>query len=244
MEIKSYTIRVFRYDSETQEDPFFQNFQVSMPSNLTVLQALMKIQDEQDGSLAFRFSCRGAVCGSCAMSVNDRLTLACRTQLSLYPSREITVEPLPNLEIIKDLVVDMTRFWRSYNMVEPWLHTTKVIPEREHLVYENDRKKIDRFVNCILCACCYGACPVNGRDPGYLGPAALAKLYRFIADVRDTRTNDNLSGYDSEKGIWGCDTVFRCIEHCPKEVRPYDGIGGLRRLLVKKELFRLSGKKP
>jgi succinate dehydrogenase/fumarate reductase iron-sulfur protein len=232
MDEQVFTLRVFRFDPQTAAAPRLEDFTVSMPANLTVLQALMKIQDEQDGALAFRFACRGAICGSCGMAVNGRLTLACRTQLSLFPERTIVVEPLPNLTVVKDLLVDMDPFWRSYEAVRPWLHAAERLPEKEQLVAEDARRKIDRFVGCVLCACCYGACPVPGRDPEYLGPAALAKLFRFVADPRDTRGEDALRAVDSEHGVWGCDTVFRCIDHCPKEVRPYDGIGGLRRRLV------------
>lgn len=243
MEDELFSIKVFRYDPHEDKEPRLEDFYVSISSNLTVLQALMKIQDEQDGSLAFRFSCRGAVCGSCAMAVNDQLCLACRTQLGLFPSRKITVMPLPNLDIIKDLTVDMDPFWHAYENVEPWLHTGDDLPEKEQLVSEDERRKIDRFVNCILCACCYGACPVIGRDPEYAGPAALAKLFRFTADVRDKRPDEDILKVDSEKGVWGCDTIFRCIDHCPKEVRPYDGIGGLRRRIAGMRLMHGRGKK-
>lgn len=232
MDDATFRLTVFRFDPHSDSSARYHDFEVTLPGNLTVLQALMKIQDEQDGTLAFRFSCRGAICGSCGMSVNGRLTLACRTQLSSFPRREIVVEPLPNLDIVKDLVVDMDPFWRAYEKVEPWLHAAEPLPEKEQPVREEDRGRIDQFFNCILCACCYGACPVPGRDQGYLGPAALAKLYRFLADTRDARGEEALRAVDSEKGVWGCDTVFRCIEHCPKDVRPYDGIGALRRRLV------------
>jgi succinate dehydrogenase / fumarate reductase iron-sulfur subunit len=166
------------------------------------------------------------------MSVDGRLTLACRTPLSAFPTRRLVVEPLPNLDVVRDLLVDMEPFWRSYEAVRPWLHAAAALPEREQPVDEERMRRIDQFVNCVLCACCWGACPVAGRNNGYLGPAALAKLFRFVDDPRDTRSPASLAVADAESGVWGCDGVYACIKHCPKEVRPYDGINGLRRRLL------------
>lgn len=200
---------------------------------MTVLEALLKIQEDQDPTLVFRYSCRGAVCGSCGMVINGRPDLACRVQLSTLRSHEVLLEPLPNMEVIKDLIVDMEPFWEAYRAVEPWLIADESHGEKEHIVSEKNRARIDSYVNCILCACCYGACPVLGRDDRYLGPAALAKLYRFLEDSRDRRDwRKALERVDAEHGLWGCDTVFRCVMACPKHVRPTDGIEGLRRRLV------------
>jgi succinate dehydrogenase / fumarate reductase iron-sulfur subunit len=174
------------------------------------------------------------------MTVNGSLTLTCKSLLSALPSGIITVEPLPNLEIQKDLVVDMEPFWEAYEKIQPWLQADGVSPEKEYKVSEEERSRIDQFVNCILCASCYGACPVIGRDPEYLGPAALAKLYRFVGDVRDHRAYSLLQRVDRQQGVWGCDTVYRCIDACPKEVRPTDGIAVLRRILVTR---RFGGRK-
>jgi succinate dehydrogenase/fumarate reductase iron-sulfur protein len=232
MASREYVFRVFRFDPEKDQEPHFSSYALKLEESQSVLGALMEIQDRLDPSLSFRYSCRGAVCGSCGMAVNGSLVLACRTLLfSLLPGT-ITVEPLPNLEIQRDLVVDMEPFWKAYQSIQPWLHTQGALPEQEYTVSERERSRIDQFVNCILCACCYGACPVIGRDPDYLGPAALAKLYRFVGDVRDRRENALLEKVDNPQGVWGCDTVFRCIDACPKEVRPTDGISALRRGLV------------
>lgn len=232
MAAKDYSFLVFRYDPEVDGEPHFDSFALRLEESQSILGALMEIQDSLDPSLAFRYSCRGAVCGSCGMSVNGSLILACKTLLSTLPAEGITVEPLPNLEIQKDLVVDMEPFWKAYEEIQPWLQTHGIPPEKEYKVSEEDRSRIDQFINCILCACCYGACPVIGRDPAYLGPAALAKLYRFLGDVRDRREHSLLQKLDRQQGVWGCDTVYRCIDACPKEVRPTDGIAALRRTLV------------
>lgn len=238
MAFREYVFRVFRFDPEKDQKPHFSTYALKLEESQSVLGALMEIQDRLDPSLSFRYSCRGAVCGSCGMVVNGSLVLACRTLLFSLQTGVITVEPLPNLEIQRDLVVDMEPFWKAYQSIQPWLHTQGTLPEREYKVSEKDRSRIDQFVNCILCACCYGACPVLGRDPDYLGPAALAKLYRFVGDVRDQRDKAILEEVDNPQGVWGCDTVFRCIDACPKEVRPTDGISALRRGLVTRALGR------
>jgi len=232
MAIKGYTFLVFRFDPERDKGPRFSSFSLELEESQSVLGALMEIQDHLDPSLSFRYSCRGAVCGSCALAVNGSLALACKTLLSSLPAGTITVEPLPNLEIQKDLVVNMEPFWMAYQQIQPWLHSEGIIPEKEYRVSERERSRIDQFINCVLCACCYGACPTIGRDPDYLGPAALAKLYRFWGDPRDRRGYALLKKVDDPRGVWGCDTVFRCIDACPKDVRPSDGIAALRRSLI------------
>jgi len=200
---------------------------------MTVLEALFKIQEDLDPTLAFRYSCRGAVCGSCGMVINGHPNLACRVQLSQLPSTDVLLEPLPNLPLVKDLLVDMEPFWEAYRFIEPWLMPGPREAQGEHRVTEKNHGQVARFVNCILCACCYGSCPAVGRDETYLGPAALAKLFRFIRDSRDRRDwNQALGRVNGPHGVWGCDTVFRCVEACPKEVRPTDGITGLRRRLL------------
>jgi len=240
----AYTFKILRSDRKRPDErPRFQTYRVKVIPGLTVLAVLNRIRDEIDGTLSFRSSCRSAVCGSCAMVINGKIDLACRTQVASFGTNTIILEPLPNMEIIKDLVVDMTPFWRMYEKVRPWLVRQAEDPGKEIEQSEEERSRIDQFVNCILCACCYGACPVITRDPEYLGPAALAKLERFILDSRDERPEDFLDTVNDERGVWGCDTVLRCIEACPKDVRPTDSIVGLRKALVKKKARQLLGMK-
>jgi succinate dehydrogenase / fumarate reductase, iron-sulfur subunit len=188
-----------------------------------------------------RCSCRSAVCGSCAMVMNGTIGLACRTQVATLGPGTIILEPLPNFEVLKDLVVDMTPFWTMYKKVQPWLMRKGPVPQGEIHQTEEDRNRIDQFVNCILCAACYGACPVLARDPEYFGPAALAKLERFVLDSRDERPLSALEAVNSEKGVWGCDTLFKCIDACPKEVRPTDAIVGLRKTLLRYKFKKFLG---
>ncbi|MHB8110763.1 MAG: succinate dehydrogenase/fumarate reductase iron-sulfur subunit [Syntrophorhabdaceae bacterium] len=238
----AYTFKILRTDAKTADKPRFQTYRVRVIPGLTILGVLNRIRDEIDGTLSFRSSCRSAVCGSCAMVINGRIDLACRTQAASFDSNTIILEPLPNMEIIKDLVVNMTPFWTMYEKIKPWLIRNNY-PEKEIGQTEEQRGRIDQFVNCILCACCYGSCPVISRDPEYLGPAAMAKLERFVLDSRDERPEHDLALIDTEHGVWGCDTVLRCIEACPKDVRPTDAIIGLRKKLLMNKAKKMFGMK-
>lgn len=239
----AYTFKILRYDAATPDKkPEFKSYRIKVIPGLTVLAVLIRIRDEIDGTLSFRSSCRSAVCGSCAMVINGKIDLACRTQVAPFESNTIILEPLPNMEIIKDLVVDLTPFWNMYEKVKPSFVRNHPYPEREIAQSEEERSRIDQFVNCILCASCFGACPVVSRDPEYLGPAALAKLERFSLDSRDERGTPFLESVNNEQGLWGCDTVFRCIDACPKDVRPTDAIVALRKTLLKEKMKGLFKK--
>ena len=235
-----YRFEILRYDAGKEEEPRFQIYDLEGEKNMSVLEGLLKIQDEQDPSLAFRYACRGAVCGSCAMSINGKLDLACRVLLGNLDSTRVVIEPLPNFEIIRDLVVDMDPFWEKYERVRPWLQST-LSGEKESRMSEAEREKIDQYVNCILCGLCYAACPMLRSNGEFTGPAALAKLYRFLTDSRDDRDDGTLQREDAREGVWGCHTITRCIQACPKQVRPTDGIEGLRRKLVVGKLKSLAG---
>jgi succinate dehydrogenase / fumarate reductase iron-sulfur subunit len=238
----AYTFKILRYDARKPgEKPFFATYRIHVVPGLTVLSVLLRIRDELDGTLGFRSSCRSAVCGSCAMVINGKIDLACRTQVAAFNTDTIVLEPLPNMEVIRDLVVDLTPFWQMVEKIQPYLIRKNETPDKEIPQSEAQRLKIDQYVNCILCACCYGACPVLARESGYLGPAAAAKLERFVLDSRDERPAAALEAVDDEKGVWACDTLFRCIDACPKDVRPTDAIVGLRKAIVKHRLKKLVG---
>ena len=238
----SKTFKILRYDPVTEAAPHFETFIHEPHPADSVLETLKDIRDSQDPSLAFRYSCREAVCGSCAIVINGAISLACRTQVDQLNTDLIVIEPLPNLEIQKDLVVDLEPFWAAYRLVEPYLQPEGDVPPKGHLVEEEEFEPVFQYITCILCAGCYAACPVASRDGRYVGPAALAKLYRFIKDPRDKRKWESLAKVDTPTGAWGCDTVFRCNDVCPKSVRPADGIEGLRRRLVAGRLKRIVGK--
>jgi succinate dehydrogenase / fumarate reductase iron-sulfur subunit len=227
-----YTFRILRFDPGVDQSPCFEDFVYETEEKKSLLEALMDIRNDQDCSLSFRYSCREAVCGSCGMVINGQFDLACRTMVDSLNTSLIVIEPLPNLEIQKDLIVNMEPFWKALLAVEPYLFAGGNGPEGGHRIEDRRIEKIDQFVNCIMCGCCYAACPVVARDERYLGPAALAKLYRFVQDPRDERRIKRWSRVNTETGAWGCDTVFKCNEVCPRKVRPADGIEGLRRKLI------------
>lgn len=229
-----FTFRVLRFDPDRDDTPYYQDYTLDVPPGLTVLEALLRIQAEQDGSLAFRYSCRGAVCGSCAMAINGQVGLACRTQVHRLGSDTIAVEPLPNLPWVKDLVVDMDGFFDKVAYVQPWLQPAGPDPEREHLVAPEQWDEAEPYTNCILCASCVGVCPAAERDNAYLGPAILAQHYRFLADTRDAAGERRLNLVDSKTGVWGCDMVWNCVEVCPKGVPPTKGIGKTRAAIRRK----------
>jgi succinate dehydrogenase / fumarate reductase iron-sulfur subunit len=173
------------------------------------------------------------------MVINGQFDLACRTMLEALGTTIVVIEPLPNLEIQKDLIVDMEPFWKALYSVEPYLQPDGGRPAGGYRIEDSRMEKIDQYVNCVLCGLCYSTCPVVSRDQGYIGAAALAKLYRFIKDPRDRRGAKRWFRVNTESGAWGCDTVFRCNEGCPRYVRPADGILGVRRALTAARLSRL-----
>lgn len=249
--------KIKRFDGEKT---WFDNFEIKHKPHMSVLEALFQIQDEQDTSLAFRYSCRGAVCGSCAMFINKKQRLACRTQVSeiagekvlailpygpvakpvIKTGDDIIVEPLPNLPVIKDLIVDMDPFFRHYEAVKPGFEPEHQ-ESKEASMSQDDVKKVDRYAACILCALCYGACPVSARDRDYLGPAALANAWRFYGDTRYHAKEEMLKRVNSKTGVWACDEVYRCVEVCPKQVPPTNAITGFMRKIILHEMKHIFG---
>ena len=240
---KSYRIEILRYGGATGDAPRFQAYELPVVGKMSVLEAILRIQDEYDHSLAFRYACRGAICGSCAMSINGTLNLACRVQLHTLAAERIVLEPLPGFEIIKDLVVNMDAFWAKYERVRPWLHA-ETSAAKETRMTERERERIDQYVHCILCGICYGACPARRNNDAFTGPAALAKLYRFLADSRERRDGQTLRQESTPAGLWGCRTIMKCVEACPKDVRPADGIRGARRAALGNLFRREPGRTP
>ena len=215
---------------------------------MTVLDALIRIKQECDGSLALRYSCRSAICGSCAMTINGSEKLACRTSLRKELERHghITVAPLRNLPVIKDLVVDMASFWEKIRDVQPWLSPGR--PWREGLPVQMEARDHanPQFHNvdaCIMCGACVAACTVYEVSKGFAGPAALAKADRFLSDPRESRssTRARLSALQDENGIWDCTRCNFCVEVCPKDVKPMEAIVRLRRASLERGLTTTGG---
>lgn len=226
------TFVIQRYNPD-EDRSYEQEFTVEYSPGETVLDCINQIKWSQDGTLSYRMSCRHAICGSCAMKVNGTSMLACKTQVTQAASRgdPIRVGPMGNQRVIKDLVVDVTKFMRQFERAETWLqeHPNQDPPARE---YRQAKEEFDHWQHtstCIHCGACYSDCTVAGIDEHFLGPAALAKAYRFVFDSRDSKKHERLEQLSTMKGgIWDCTRCFMCIEACPKDVLPMDAIMELR----------------
>ena len=229
------TVRIRRFDPETEpQESYWQQYLLSIEDNATVLDALIKIREEVDGTLSLRCSCRSSICGSCAMRVNGHAVLACKTKASesVDSSGAITVEPAGVMPVIKDLVVDFDLFWDKIRTVEPYLQHQGPEPEGEYIASNASMLHLSGVTACIMCGACVSDCTVLEVDPSFLGPAALAKAYRFTADPRDGDANgvsrERLEQLSAPTGIWDCTRCNECVEVCPKGVAPMDRIMVLR----------------
>jgi succinate dehydrogenase / fumarate reductase, iron-sulfur subunit len=236
----SYTLKVRRYQPESGEGPFWEEFDVDLDPSLSVLDGILQAKDRDDGSLAVRCSCRAAICGSCGMKVNGSSSLACKTQIGEAHEQAnrrngggepIVVEPMGNMPVIKDLITDMeSTHWTKIRRVTPWLLPHGEPPEREYVVEPESMIDITQSMACIQCGACVSSCLSMEADPEFIGPAALAKAYRFVGDPRDAEAKERLHdlAYDPH-GIYDCTHCFSCIDACPKGVAPMDQIMRLRR---------------
>jgi succinate dehydrogenase / fumarate reductase iron-sulfur subunit len=231
----SVTLTVLRYDPAKTTEPHYEAYDVKATKDTTVLDALFQILETQDHSLAFRYSCRSAVCGSCAMFINGRYKLACSTLFS-ETGRDVIIQPLPHMPIIKDLVVDLTTFFEKYIIIKPYVVPIKPPPEKEWIQSPQQRSKINDSTDCIMCAACYSSCPSVWTGKNYLGPAAILWAYRFAADSRDGILRDRVQVVGSEDGLWRCHTIFNCTEACPKSLNPARFIESLKRTATKETL--------
>ena len=233
MEVK---LRVRRFDPSQGGEAYYQRYVIEMPESATILDSLLAVRERVDGSLAFRCACRSAICGSCAMRVNGASRLACKTKvIDVAPNGgEITIEPLANLPVIKDLVAEMAPFYEKMRAVLPWLvvDPERPEPEREYLMEPERALRLGHLVSCIQCAACYSACPIVAIDDGYLGPAALTKACRYCQDTRDDARTQRLARVADEEGLWRCHTVFSCMEQCPKGINPTEAIQQLKKMVI------------
>jgi len=231
----SATLAILRYDPGKSTEPHYETYGVKATKDTTVLDALFQILETQDHSLAFRYSCRSAVCGSCAMFINGRYKLACSTLISEI-GPDVIIQPLPHMPIIRDLVVDLTTFFEKYKVIKPYVVPIKPPPEKEWIQSPKQRSKINDSTDCILCAACYSSCPSVWTGKKYLGPAAILQAYRFAADSRDGILRDRVEVLGSEDGLWRCHTIFNCTEACPKSLNPARFIESLKRTATKETL--------
>jgi succinate dehydrogenase / fumarate reductase iron-sulfur subunit len=232
---ESYTLKVRRYDPESGQPAYWQDFGVELDPERSVLDGILQVKDREDASLAIRCSCRAAICGSCGVRINGKSSLACNTRISdaaeRAPDGAIVVEPMGNMPVIKDLIVDMDAVhWKKVQRVVPWLLPDGPPPEREYLVPAEAMMDVTQAMACIHCGVCVSACLSMEVDPDFIGPAALAKAYRFVGDPRDGEEEARLRDLaEDPHGIYDCTHCFACVEVCPKDVAPMNQIMRLRR---------------
>jgi succinate dehydrogenase / fumarate reductase iron-sulfur subunit len=232
------TIKVQRFDSAVDKQPYWQSYVVKTRPAMTVLDALFEILNHQDGTLSFRYCCRAGVCGSCAMVIGGKIRLACETQVSQFAGKkELMLSPLPHQKVVKDLAVDYEHFFDRIKKVKPYLMGKEPYPEREYIQMPKEREPINEPIDCILCGSCTSSCTVAWTSSEYLGPAALMKAYRFYADTRDIAKDERLDIIESENGVYRCHTIFNCVEVCPKKLNPTETIQKLKIKAAKRRLF-------
>ena len=234
----NYTLQIRRYDPESGQAAYWQDFTVDLAPERSVLDGILQAKGDQDGSIAIRCSCQAAICGSCGVRINGKSRLACNTKIGEAAERAeqmgrdaIVVEPMGNMPVLKDLIVDMDAVhWKKVQRVVPWLLPEGEPPEREYIVPAESMIDVTQAMACIHCGVCVSACLSMEVDPEFIGPAALAKAYRFVGDPRDAQEEERLRDLaEDEHGIYDCTHCFSCVEVCPKDVAPMDQIMRLRR---------------
>ena len=228
-------VSLYRYNPETDEAPYMQDFSVDTGDrDLMVLDVLELIKADHDGSVTYRRSCREGVCGSDGLNMNGKNGLACITPLSeSVKGDKLVIRPLPGLPVIRDLVVDMSLFYAQYEKVQPYLQNPTPAPAIERLQSPEERAQLDGLYECILCACCSTSCPSFWWNPDrFVGPAGLLQAYRFLADSRDTATEDRLAKLDDPFSVFRCHGIQNCVNVCPKGLNPTKAIGHIRTMLL------------
>jgi len=233
--------KIYRYDPEHQQMPYLSTYPIDLDDcGPMVLDALLKIKNEQDPTLTLRRSCREGICGSCAMNIDGVNTLACLTYIQSDDLNKATkVYPLPHMYVVKDLVTDFSNFYEQYRSIEPWLQVSEEKKKEkeenghEYLQTRENRAKLDGMYECILCACCSTSCPSYWWNADkYLGPAVLMQAYRWIEDSRDTNTERRLSELDDAFKLYRCHTIMNCTKVCPKHLNPGKAIAHIKKKLA------------
>ena len=232
---KEFRFSIYRYDPDKDQKPYMQKLSVLLhETDRMLLDALLKIKGTVDDSIAIRKSCREGVCGSDAMNINGKNGLACITNLKDL-KEPIVLKPLPGLPVIRDLIVDMTQFFKQYDSIQPYLQNSIQPPEKERLQSPEEREELDGLYECILCACCSTSCPSFWWNPDkFVGPAGLLQAYRFIADSRDEKADERLDNLEDPYRLFRCHTIMNCVDVCPKGLNPTKAIGKIKELMVKR----------
>ena len=228
------TLKIQRYNPDTDEAPYYQEYTVEVDPNARLLDALMDVKRFQDGSLGFRKSCAHGVCGSDAMRINGQDGLACKTlvkEVAEEGGATVVVEPLRHLPVQRDLIVDQAEFFEKYKSIKPYLINDEPVAEKERIQSPEERLQFDDTTNCILCASCYSACPIPEEHPAFIGPAAIAQAFRFLADSRDKGEEQRLPVLDDANGVWLCENHFKCTQACPRSILITKRINQTKRLI-------------
>ena len=228
-------VSIYRYNPEIDKEPYMKEYDIDTGGRDIMVLDVLNLVKEQDPALAYRRSCREGVCGSDGMNINGKNGLACITPISQATGGKgkLVIRPLPGLPVIRDLVVDMSMFYRQYEKIKPYLINDTPAPAIERLQSPEDRDKLDGLYECILCACCLTACPSFWWNPDkFVGPSGLLQAYRFIADSRDTATTERLAALDYPFSLFRCRGIMNCVNVCPKGLNPTKAIGHIRSMLI------------
>ena len=230
--LMNVNLKVKRFDpGDPESQTLWQEYKIDVPQDSTVLDALIHVRENEDTSLALRCACRASICGSCGMKVNGSAKLVCKTRVTeVSPNGEqIIVEPMGNHPVVKDLVVSLDTFFDQIKRVEPYVQPDHVPEKGEYIASNESMENLLTSMNCIMCGCCVSDCTVLEVDDNFIGPAALAKAWRFVEDPRDSKTSDRLKNLnDQDGGIWDCTRCMQCVEVCRKGVDPMDRIMEIR----------------
>ena len=228
-------ISLYRYDPDADESPRMEDLTLDLPEGRDpMVLDVLELLKAKDPSIAYRRSCREGVCGSDGINMNGKNGLACITPVSeAAPKGRLTLRPLPGLPVVRDLVVDMTQFYRQYEKIKPYLQNDEPPPAQERLQSPEDRDKLNGLYECILCACCSTSCPSFWWNPDkFVGPAGLLQAYRFLADSRDTATEERLKELEDPFSVFRCRGIMNCVNVCPKGLNPTRAIGKIRTMLL------------
>ncbi len=223
-------MKIFRFDPQKDQEPYYQNFEIEADPLDRILDCLNRIRWEQDSTLSFRWSCGHGVCGSDGMRINGICGLPCQKLVRSF-KEEILIEPLPVFKVVKDLIVDLDPFFEKYHSIKPYLITKTASPDQERIQLPDQQHLLEEAIRCILCACCTASCPINQnpKTEAYVGPAALVRAFRYLFDSRDEGSEERTALLDRPDGVWGCQTKWKCTEVCPKEIPVTKEIGQIKK---------------
>ena len=230
------TFQIYRYNPDTDAKPYMQTIELELDGSERMLLDVLTKLKALDPTFSYRRSCREGICGSDAMNINGRNGLACLVNMRTLPDT-IVLKPLPGLPVVRDLIVDMTLFFKQYHSIKPYLVNETRPPEKERLQSPEERDELNGLYECILCACCSTSCPVFWWNPDkFVGPAGLLQAYRFIADSRDESTSERLDNLEDPYRLFRCTTIMNCVDVCPKGLNPTKAIGKIKELMVRRAI--------